>query len=209
MKFLEFQKKLANHPLFSIHDLKIIFRHENINTIHKQIMLWNKQAKIFKIKNGLYVLSSDYSKKNISPEIISTKLYSPSYISLEYALSYYGIIPDAVFEITAITTKTTRYFETKYGLFSYRKIKKSCFFGFETQRKNDFSYYFASIAKAMLDFLYLNSKKLKIDYQTWQDLRFQNLEKINFNLLKKFAFKFNQKKLNLLINNLEQYAKSN
>ena len=172
-------------------------------------MIWNKQKKIFKIRNGLYILSSDYSKENISPEIISAKLYSPSYISLDYALSYYGIIPDTVFEITAVTTKTTRYFQTRYGVFSYRKIKKSCFFGFEIFKSGHFNYYFASATKAMLDFLYLNSKKLDISFQTWKDLRFQNLDKINFKLLKKLAINFNQKKLYLLINNLENYAKSN
>lgn len=208
MHFLAFQKRMRNYPLFTKQDLRMIFFGENFHTVDKQLSVWASQNKIVKLKNGLYVLSSDYTEHTLSPEVIAAKLYSPSYISLEYALSFYGMIPEAVFEITSVTTKPTRTFKTPFGIFRYRTIKTFCFFGFSAEKQGNLPYYMALPEKALVDFLYLNSHRFTPVFQTWQDLRLQNIRNLNFQKLIQFAKKFKSKKLLSLINNVKTYAAS-
>lgn len=208
MKFLDFCRQMRAYPLFTVHDTRLIFPRENIHTTNTQLSNWAKQKKIVKLRNGLYALSSDYAKEPLAPEVIAAKLYAPSYISLQYALSLYGIIPDAVFEITSVTTKSTRFFKTPFGNFRYRKIKTSCFFGFAPLQHGKLSSYLASPEKALVDLLYLNSRWLKPEYATWKELRLQNLIDIDFGILKKIAKKFKNNTLLSCIDNLETYATS-
>ncbi|OGJ49952.1 hypothetical protein A2335_00490 [Candidatus Peregrinibacteria bacterium RIFOXYB2_FULL_32_7] len=209
MNFLNFQKIVKDYPIFSIQDLKLFFPGENLYTLHTQISDWAKQNKIIKIKNGSYILSEIYTKQKVLSELIAAKLYSPSYISLEYALSIYGIIPAAVFTITSVTTKATRNFFSPIGNFKYRKIKAKCFEGFVSKKEAKLTYYIAIVEKALVDFLYLNRNKFKAEFQTWQDLRLQNLQSINFQKIYKFAKNFDNHKLLELTINLKNYAKSN
>ncbi|MBU1018890.1 MAG: hypothetical protein ABII07_06040 [Patescibacteria group bacterium] len=209
MKFLEFQKKMQSYPIFTNQDLRLIFPEENKNTVNKQLSLWTKQKKLIKLKNGLHVLAPDYTKHELLPEEIAAKLYGPSYISLRYALSLYGLIPEAVFDITSVTVKPTRNFNTSLGTFTYKTIKQPCFFGFSPRGNSKMPAYMASPEKAVADFLYFNTHRLVPDFQTWEDLRLQNLDTLDFQLLTQFAKKLNNKKLTLLIRNLKKYAASN
>ena len=86
---------------------------------------------------------------------VANKLYSPSYLSLEFALSYHGVIPETVYEITSVTTKATRQFETLGKIFSYRKIKKVAYTGYEIQKQQELSFYIANAEKAFVDTNYL------------------------------------------------------
>ncbi len=62
--------------------------------------------------------------------LIANKLYAPSYVSFEMALSYYGLIPEGVYAITSATSKKTATFQTPIGKFSYRTLKPQLFFGY-------------------------------------------------------------------------------
>lgn len=208
MKFSEFQKKMRVHPMFSMHDLRLIFPDENIRLMYLQIFQWLRQKKLLRLKRGFYILSLEYLKEPVSAEAVAAKLYDPSYVSLEYALSLYGLIPEAVFEMTCVTPKATRIFETPVGVFRYRTLKSSCFFGFSVVRQDMFPTYRALPEKALLDFLYLNVKRFQPEFKTWKVLRLQQLDTLNFSKLVSFAKKFESKKLMSLIDNLKKYAAS-
>lgn len=62
--------------------------------------------------------------------LLANILYQPSYISLEFALSYYSLIPESVYLITSVTTKPTREFAVGKLFFSYQTIKKQAFVGY-------------------------------------------------------------------------------
>ena len=103
------------------------------------------------VKRGLYVFPDA-----LPPDVyIANKLYSPSYISLEFALSYHGVIPETVYEITSVTTKATRRFETLGKIFSFHKIKKAAYTGYSVQKQNGISFYIADAEKAFVDANYL------------------------------------------------------
>lgn len=81
-----------------------------------------KKGQIIRVKKGLYVFGQEYRKRPYSREILANLIYGPSYISLEYALSYHGLIPERVESLTSVTTGRSRSFSTPVGLFTYRMI---------------------------------------------------------------------------------------
>ncbi len=80
-----------------------------------------KNGDLLQIKRGLYIPSPKYGGK-IEPGVISNLIYGPSYVSLEYALSFWELIPERVHEVTAMTNKRNKYFRTPLGVFSYKYI---------------------------------------------------------------------------------------
>jgi hypothetical protein len=75
---------------------------------------------LIRVRKGLYVLGERYRRAPVSREYLANLIYGPSYVSLDYALSYYGLIPEHVQDVTSITTGASRRFDTPFGVFSYR-----------------------------------------------------------------------------------------
>lgn len=75
-----------------------------------------------RVKKGLYVLGQEYGKGLASLEMLANLIYGPSYLSLEYALSFYGLIPERVEEITSVTCNRKKLFATPFGRFSYHYL---------------------------------------------------------------------------------------
>jgi len=146
---------------------------------------YKKQGFIRQLKRGLYVFPN-----TLPPDVyLANKLYSPSYISLEFALSYYGVIPETVYEITSVTTKATRRFQTLGKIFSYRKIKKSAYTGYAIQKQNGFGFYMADAEKAFVDANYLRLLNKQ------KPLARFNKDKINSAKTLGYALLFGNKKL--------------
>ncbi len=170
--------------IFSAGDIRALFGVSAV-AVAGLLHRYKKRCFITQIKRGLYVFPDA-----LPPDVyIANKLYSPSYISLEFALSYHGIIPENVYEITSVTTKATRRFEALKKLFSYRKIKKVAYTGYGVERQGGVSFYIADAEKAFVDTNYLrlmnNQKPIS---------RF-NKEKINFLKALRYAKLFNNAKL--------------
>jgi hypothetical protein len=124
---------------------------------------------------------------------------------LEYALSFYGLIPEAVMTITSVTTNKTAIIKNAEGVFTYQHIKQSAFRGFNEIKDNEgFLYFIAEPEKAVVDFLYLNLSKFdKNDFDIFENsYRFQNLTALSVKKLKMYASLFENKKLMTVINNL-------
>jgi hypothetical protein len=126
----------------------------NLPVYGYQLSLWRKKGYLESLKRGIDVFSDE--KNGVSPEQVSSVLYEPSYLSLEYALSRYGVIPEMVFMKTCVTTKTTRKFSNGFGTFSYRHIKPGLFFGYTAEETASGRYLLAEPEKALLDYLYFN-----------------------------------------------------
>lgn len=193
MKYIELLQKIKT-PVFSIQDLKI----SGVSILPYQISNLSKKKYITKIKNGLYVFSD---KKNVvSPEHLAFKIYEPSYISLERALYHYGIIPEIVYNITSVSTRTTRKFKNNFGTFIYRNIKKELFWGYQQKEKNEQVYLIAEPEKALLDYIYFNRHKIK-NADDIEELRLNYflIEKLNIKKLKKYLALFKNKKMNEIV----------
>jgi len=110
----------------------------------------NDEGIFIKIRNGFYLVKDSFP----SHFFIANKIYSPSYISLNAALSYYGIIPEAVYAVVSITTKISREFISPKGVFIYQRIKKSAFTGYGLQSIDKERVLIATPEKALADYLY-------------------------------------------------------
>jgi hypothetical protein len=87
-----------------------------------KISHWIKTEKIIRIRKGLYILGKKYRREPIYPEIIANLISGPSYVSLEYALAYYGMIPERVECVTSIILGRAKLFHTPLGTFSYSSL---------------------------------------------------------------------------------------
>ena len=148
MKWIDFERQIKNKgiKLFTPLDVqRFLGRSKTAVTflIHRM----KKQGYIQSVKRGLYKLSDE----SVPEFYLANKLYEPSYVSLESALSYHRVIPETVYEITSITTKTTRRFETLGKIYSYRKIKKIAFTGYMIEKQKGFSFQIADPEKAFVD----------------------------------------------------------
>lgn len=133
-------------PIFNAGDIRALFGLSQSATV-KLLHRYARQSFIVRIKRGLYALAD-----TIPTELfIANKIYEPSYISRELALSYHRVIPETVYEITSVTPKATRRFEKLGKIYSYRKIKKSAFTGYILEKQKGLSFYIADAEKAFVD----------------------------------------------------------
>lgn len=114
-----------------------------------------RRGEIVRLRRGLYAISPAYRNAPLSLEILANTLYGPSYLSLEYALSYYGVIPERTVELTSVCLGRSRRFETPVGIFSYCSIKKTAYAdGFDLVLLSDGrSYLMAWPEKALVDWI--------------------------------------------------------
>jgi hypothetical protein len=87
---------------------------------HDKIDELVKQQMLVQIKRGLYIAGPRLSIASPEPFLIANHLYGPSYVSLDTALSHWGLIPERVYEITSITTSKSKTYKTDVGRFSYK-----------------------------------------------------------------------------------------
>jgi len=153
MRFLEFKQSMKDFPVFSLQDARALkpgFRRGLLND-------WQKKGYIKKIINKHYYFADREMDETLLYKM-ANRIYEPSYISLEAALSFHGFIPEAVYGITSVTTRRTYSFKSEMASFSFRKIRQNYFFGYYLVKFNDYYVKMASPEKAILDFFYLNSK---------------------------------------------------
>jgi predicted transcriptional regulator of viral defense system len=195
MQFKEFRKTMKK-GIFSREEAQVVAFDTAPDTLKLQLHQWVKSGELMTLKRGLYL----FTDKKVDKVEIARYLYSPCYISLEYALNLYGLIPDVPFAITLITPKTTRKFNTVFGQFIYRSIKKEVFFGFDEVTL------IAEKEKSLTDYLYLNSSQLVPSISFWKELRFQNLDNLDFDRAFFFAKKYKSLKLLSLLKSVKKYA---
>lgn len=165
MKYLGIQNKLRELGVFTSNDVRMFdpnFRKATLND-------WLNTGWIKKIRRFWYADSS-FAPQGKDYFFIANKIYSPSYISLESAFGYYGFIPEETLQFTSISTRKTNIFTTDYGVFSYRSIKESLYFGYEVADNGNRLVVLASPEKAILDYLYLNTEVF--DINDFEELRF-------------------------------------
>jgi predicted transcriptional regulator of viral defense system len=163
MNFVSFQNKLFPYPVFSLNDISKIA--PGFNRI--QLDRWEKKGYLKKIRRGYYTLFGGDVGKDINRNFLfyaANKIHSPSYVSLESALKFHNLIPEEIFQITSVGTKKTSTFATPIGNFNYRRIKPSLFFGYVlTEPAPNLKILLAEPEKAVLDYLYLNSRLKTVD----------------------------------------------
>ncbi|MBC8494142.1 MAG: hypothetical protein ISR70_00765 [Candidatus Thioglobus sp.] len=154
-----------------------------------------QNGRLIRVKNGLYLRAADLKNSVYNAFSVANYIITPSYVSLESALSFYGLIPEAVYTTTSVTTRKTSNTHTPVGLFSFSHLKIGYFnFGFYQIKKDNDAYLIATPLKALMDFIVLKGKEYDSVSDMVEDLRFDwnefvgykefvNIDEIN-NMLK-------------------------
>lgn len=162
MTFNELYQTLEKNGLyiFSFEDIRSFYSNESSANLKRSILRWKNKGLLCALKRGLYELT--YPRDFTIPDMyIANKLYNPSYISLETALSYYSIILDVSMAVTSISTKPTRRFKNKHGLFIYHTIQTKAFTGYYVEKNGAFNILIAEPEKALIDYLYFKTYRNK------------------------------------------------
>jgi len=151
MKLIEIQNKITESGLRIFSKLEFKRLLEVSQSSAQQLLeRYTKKGVLVRLKGGLYALKLNYP----SGYLIANKLYEPSYISFETALSYHNLIPETVYSFTSATTKITKNFSAGNQLFKYHRIKKSAFTGYKLTKIAEESVLLADKEKALADYLY-------------------------------------------------------
>ncbi len=177
-----------------------------------KISLLEQSGNLIRLKRGLYTVSPEVTGQTLSLELIANHLYGPSYVSMEYALSYYGLIPERVFEIKSMTSKRSRQFVNELATFSYIEIPTDYFPIGIRQVSSTQTFLIASPEKALCDLiaytqgLRIQSLKSMLQYLE-EDIRFDTSEFAHFDveLIRKCVEVGKKKReLSILLKLLEQ-----
>jgi len=205
MNYLDFRTALYSFEVFCIRDIEKLFPKFD----SRRLVEWQRKGYIQKLINKWYLFADIHINDRLRNRI-SNCLHRPSYISLESALSHYGLIPEAVYSVQNITTRKTIAYETIAGTFNYRSIKAQLFFGYEVNNKQTIPLLIASPEKAILDYLYLNHQLNTIEDIEGLRLNMTTFnETINKDRLISYAACFESKTLNKrlnLLNKINKYA---
>ena len=186
LNLLQVKKQLnsGNLKIFTTVDLKLMFGASQRAT--EAFLSYNTRNGAFiRLKKGLYALADQPP----SDFYLANRLYFPSYVSLNTALSYYHLIPETVYAVTSVTPKSTREFNFLGRSFIYRRIKKQAYSGYIPKNISGETIYIAAPEKAAADFLYF----IYLGKGTYND-RLKK-EKLDFIKLKKYLQLFSQPKL--------------
>jgi len=188
MNFVHFKNSLRDFPVFSIADIRAA--HGDFD--RRRLSEWQKKGYIKKIIKGHYL----FSELDIDEGMlwaIANKIYKPSYISFETAMSHYRLIPESIYMITSASTRRTYLFETPVARFSYRTIKPALFFGYSLLPGG---IKMAFMEKAIIDYFYINpSVRTEDDFSSLRLNKEEMLSRLNKKRLGEYMRRFNQKRL--------------
>ena len=191
MQYFELKDQLKHFTVFSLSDIRKI----EPKFYPARLSEWQDKGYIKMVRKGYYI----FAETSLTEEklfLIANKLYTPSYVSFEMALSYYNLIPEGVYSITSATTKKTIRVKTPIGEFSYRSIKPELMFGYNVHSTGKQPYKLAEIEKAVLDYLYLNpTSTKKVDLQEWRFNRQEFLEQVDMSKFDKYVKVFDSPSL--------------
>lgn len=197
MDYLEFKRSFVDKVCFSTHQIQTLYP----GFVNNNLTRWVKKGLLVKLRNGYYAFP-EYLSVPGSPFYIANRIYRPSYVSLQSALAFYGFIPEAISQVTCVSSLKTAGFDNRFGTFSYKSVLPALMFGYVQKSFNKFmSALVAQPEKALLDLLYLYSfynsadeiQNLRLD----EDLMHGIIDK---GLFLDLAVRFNNKALSRRVN---------
>ena len=204
--------KFESH-IIDYSSIKSILLNMGYTRINNKIIQLRQKGVIKSIKKGLYFHKSLIQENYLSKEILANTILGPSYISLEYALSFYNLIPEAVYEMTSVCTKRSKKFNTEVGIFNYKHIKKELFsIGINIESATKGNFLIATKEKALCDIIYftkgiaLRSEESMIQFLE-NDLRIdmQELKEIDIDIVEQYYKVSKSSKIEIFIKIIQKH----
>ena len=195
MKFSRLLNLVGDVPVFE--SALLLAGNINPESVRLQLTRWTKSGRVYQLRRGLYAIAPPYQKVKPHPFVIANLMQRASYVSLQSALAFHGLIPEPVHVTLSITTGRPERRETPLGDFEFRHVKRELLRGYRmTELQSSRPGQQALVAtpeKALLDLVYLQPGGDIPNYLI--ELRLQNLERLNKDELYRQAEFFNSPKL--------------
>lgn len=202
MRFREFESRIRELPAFNLNDARKL----DPDFHRQQLNYWQNQGYIKPLAGGYYILADRVIDEKYL-FMVANKIYEPSYVSLESALAYYGVIPETVFGVTSVSSRKTKQYDSTWGVFSYRSVKPQYMIGYqviESGAGNKFK--IASLEKALLDYLYLNSGIQSVaDFEELRWNRTQLRGRLDSSIFAKYINIYGKRALESRVNQFMEY----
>ena len=205
MEFDSLLKLVGDDPVFE--SSLLLSGNINPKIVHLQLTRWANSGRIYRLRRGLYSIAPPYQKKKPHPFLIANHLKRASYVSLQSALAFYSLIPETVNTTTSVTTGRPERLETPLGLYEFRHIKTDLLFGYQMIDLKSQNALVATPEKALLDLIYLQPGGESPDFI--RELRLQNVDLLDLDLLKKQSEVFNTPKMQRAIEGIFQLVHGN
>jgi predicted transcriptional regulator of viral defense system len=146
-------ERLKNIGLIPINKDILFSLYGELKRPDEKVSELERKGLIIRGKRNLYVVAPKVHNQEISRELVANHLYGPSYVSLESALAYYGLIPERVFTMRSVTTKLHKQYDTPLGHFEYVKVPAPYYpIGVRQEIiNNSYAFLIASSEKALCD----------------------------------------------------------
>jgi predicted transcriptional regulator of viral defense system len=205
MRWEEFLLKFAERPLFHSSMLEIF--PDDPHHIQVQLSRWVDSGKLSQIRKEWYLIEKPYRWKEVPAPVIANTVVHPSYLSLEWALQFYEMIPEYVPNPTSITTNRGIRFTAQKTLFLYHHVQPSFFTGYTQTQYNNHTLYVALPEKALMDKIYLFMLKNEFSLDWLRELRLQNLDQFDFDRFKSYLNKTKKRGLANAVKKTIEYIK--
>ncbi len=162
MRYEMFRQWFLPQKIIDVREVRLVFPEFD----RRRLSEWQRKGYIQKIINGYYV----FSEVDIDGFLLmrmANVMYAHSYVSLETALRYYGLIPESVYQITSCSTRKTKLFNSPVASFRYRSCSPNCFFGYMIESQ-EHGIFIATPEKALLDYLYFRTQFDQDDFFEWR-----------------------------------------
>ncbi len=195
MDFDQLLYLIGNEPVF---DSSLLMA-GNINPeyVRTQLSRWVATGKIYQLRRGVYALAPPYQKNTPHPFLIANRLQRASYVSLQSALAFYGMIPETVYRTVSVSTMRTESLKTPLGDYDFRHIQNKLFFGYQLINLQGQHAFVASPEKALLDLIYLVPKGGSEEFLS--EMRLQNIAQVDLQKIQKMASIFKKAKIQTAI----------
>lgn len=162
-------------------------------SIRVQLSRWMKQGKVIGLRRGMYTLPGAFRRAPLTPAALANQLYKPSYLSGLWALAHHDMIPEQVIWLTSVTPRVPRRFENPFGVFDYRNIKQSAFFGYAAVQYAGQDVLVAEAEKALLDHWHLTAGEWTTP--RLEQMRYQHAHRVTEKRLRRGAERFRSPRL--------------
>jgi predicted transcriptional regulator of viral defense system len=166
---------------------------EDIDQVRLQLSRWVQSGRIIRIHKGWYSLATPYRRIALDKHVIACTIRPGTYVSLQSALAYHGLIPEYVPETTCVTTGRPLLIESPVGRIRYHHLKGEAFWGYTEEQQGSQTAFVARPEKALLDLIYLTPGGASRGYIA--ELRLQGLEELDLDLIEEMTQKFGSAKL--------------
>lgn len=196
MEFNDLLTLVGDIPVFE--SAMLLAGNVNPGSVRVQLSRWTKSGWVFQLRRGLYAIAPPFQKVKPHPFLVANLMQRASYVSIQSALAFHGLIPDIVHTTLSVSTGRPERRETPLGIFEFRHIQSELLRGYRMMelqgpKQPSQQALVATPEKALLDLVYLLPRADTLNYL--HGLRLQNLERLDLDELHRQAEIFNTPKM--------------